>query len=354
MPRKNLIDRLPSIWRRLDTEGFLERYLSVWDFELDAVHRKIIELLSIRNIDKLPDKWVDLLADLVGHNWRKNRTHTWNRRRIQNSIRRHSYKGTILRVEDTVNELSGEGCNIQDNASKLLVLGKQGRLSMSDAYIVAPDYWHDGAFLLEYPNSIPLNDLMFELGDTLPAAERWYFLTRYIIPAVFEVVSSIRWSGGHVSSGAEWGKIGYGQLGVDECSILSYEPNGAVLRQYRPIDWTSLHEPYPGYRSIGEDLHLSFEPNGSVYKKYWPVLWHTSEFPRDVLGESIVGTDLSLSFQSAGYVCFLDYLYQYGICGSSFTVDSPVPVNSDIPVNLVELPEEYSFDQQKYVITTID
>jgi hypothetical protein len=184
--RPRLFSRLPKIWQRLDGDpndldyvGVLERFLGVVDNDFDRIHAKTKEFFDLRTVDRIPDRFLPLLATLVGHVWDNDKSYAWNRRRVRNSIDRHSYKGTFARMEDTAKEFGAEGITVTDMASKLCVLGKQGRLSYPDCYLVAPDYYHDGAFKASIVDRtdprIDLNALIEELASTIAAGERWYW-----------------------------------------------------------------------------------------------------------------------------------------------------------------------------------
>ncbi|MGC8718149.1 MAG: hypothetical protein ACP5RW_09165, partial [bacterium] len=66
MGKSDLFAKLPSIWKRLDTYGVLERYLGVFDFEFDRIDSLIKSLSDSRSIEKIEDFYVRLLSDLVG------------------------------------------------------------------------------------------------------------------------------------------------------------------------------------------------------------------------------------------------------------------------------------------------
>ena len=154
MARQTVYELLPDSWRRLDTENVLERFLNVWEYEFDTVASKIERLLSLKNPNKIEDKYLRLLGVIVGHEWDGSKSHEWNRNRIKNCINRHSYKGTTNRLSDDMIELGAESVSVQDNASKLLILSKQGRLSEPDSYMVTANFWHDGAYVLRVVDSV--------------------------------------------------------------------------------------------------------------------------------------------------------------------------------------------------------
>ena len=178
MSRQRLIDRVPDIWLRLDRDlKMLERFFGVIDWEYDRVHDKIGELFSLRNVDLIPDKYLHLLAPLVGHIWRTDKTHLWNRR-IRNAIRRWSYKGTVASIADLVAEHGNGNFELIDMASKLLVWSKQGHWSQEDCHFESADYFHEGDFILCVDQGIDLTALKEDLIETVMAGTQWYFRIR--------------------------------------------------------------------------------------------------------------------------------------------------------------------------------
>ncbi len=156
-------------------DGLLERFLGVLDTELDRVHDKTAELLDLRSVDRIPDRYLPLLAAIVGHKWNSLKSYHWNRERIRHAVRTYSYKGTIARLRDLLAECQAKEIVIQDNASRLCIPGKQGRPGHPDCHVMAPDYNHDGAFVLR---ALDLQDQdYFDAGfaDGRTAGEVWYF-----------------------------------------------------------------------------------------------------------------------------------------------------------------------------------
>ena len=289
MARRPLITRLPEIWRRLDKEGELAAFLGVWDVELNAIHDKITKLLSIRNLDKIPERYLLLLADLVGHRWRNDKTRDWNRNRMRDSIRRHSYKGTLAQLEDLVAEHNGTGLDFIDMASKLLVLGKNGRLGCTDAVLVSPDYYHDGAFEVRVDRRIAYDDFLDDLQYTKPAGEVWFFSLLYYLNFLFEETWTCERHTFHDDSNAREGTIGFGLLGVN--LQLSTVTSGDAWRQSGDVGW-SYHLPKAGlgFDVLGKSLFLSTEGNGKTGREHHDVGWHpTGNTLEDTIGHSLIG-----------------------------------------------------------------
>lgn len=195
MARRPLFERLPQIWGRLDVNGTLERYLDIWDIELDWIKALTDDLLVTRDIDNTPDKYIALLSSLVGHSWRNDRSYQWNRRRAKHAIRRYSYKGTVTRLSDDLRDVgipTGEW-DITDMASKLLVWSRQGLWGTGNAYFTTADYYHDGAFdlaVIVTPGD-DLSSFIEEFEDTRQAGTVWWYKARNRIApsdSIFEAV----------------------------------------------------------------------------------------------------------------------------------------------------------------------
>lgn len=235
MPRKNLIERFPDIWRDLDSSGFAERFLGVADFQLNSARDKIEAFLSFKNINSIQDRFLILLKDLVGHEWITDRNRQWNRDRIRHSIKRHNYKGTFARIQDVTKEAGADRIEVQDNASILMILGKQGRLSCSDAYLVSSDFYHDGAKKLSiWDSEAPKIDQAFlsrELAATLPAGEVWFIESILELDTSISIIAERSDAQLFPITNALWGTLGYGILGSE--IFLSFESqNGTQISSF--------------------------------------------------------------------------------------------------------------------------
>jgi hypothetical protein len=180
MARTPLFDRLPKIFHRLDDvkdeagKGVFQRFLEVLDSGFDLVLAKATALLGMRSVDKIYDKYLHLMAPIVGHVWRDDDSKAENRRWTRNAIHRHSYKGTQTRLLDEVAREGGTQHVITDQASKLLVWGCQGMWGCDDCAWLAPDYFHDGAMLIDVNEDVDLEALMEDMAETCAGGERWY------------------------------------------------------------------------------------------------------------------------------------------------------------------------------------
>lgn len=289
MARQTVYELLPDSWRRLDTENVLERFLNVWEYEFDTVASKIERLLSLKNPNKIEDKYLRLLGVIVGHEWDGSKSHEWNRNRIKNCINRHSYKGTTNRLSDDMVELGAESVSVQDNASKLLILSKQGRLSEPDSYMVTANFWHDGAYVLRVVDSVVPSLLRSEvepvMRKTVPAGTIWYLQYGRQLFSIWEMDVRILHGQAIFTGDERNGLLGYGQLitdyYADTNTFLSWLPNRQVQKSYYPIVWHykgNVLEGTLGNGLLGENVFLSFCPAISLVKSYIPVSIHEFEY----------------------------------------------------------------------------
>ena len=299
MSRQTVFELLPGVWRRLDANGTLERFLGLWEDEIGYVADKIRELADLQSPDVTEDKFLPLLGNNVGHVWKDDKSFEWNRNRIKASIRRYSYKGTTTSIEDLAYECGSRVNSIQDNASKLLILGKQGRLGCDDAYLVSKDYWHDGAFLAQFANTGDTDTLILELPSLTPAGQVWFIELVYVSQGIFDTDCQIVFTGTLTFTEALQGTIGFGTLGGN--LLLSSEPNGRFDQTYRDTIWGNLFSKRMGsvgFGVLGNDVYLSDEPAIAPEMSYNPIGWHTLIADRS-LGYAALGLDLFLSVEPA-------------------------------------------------------
>lgn len=179
MARTELFTRLPEIWQRLDQVenvvdqmGVLERYLSVWDDVLDASQVSAEGVLDTRDINTIPDRYLRLIGDLVGHRWKDYRSYQWNRQRIRVSVSKYSYKGTYLSISDLVFEHGGSWLKVLDHASLVGVYDRRATSTQNSHYF-DPDYFHPGVFQLWIPDNIDLEHFLEDFEYLKPAGTKW-------------------------------------------------------------------------------------------------------------------------------------------------------------------------------------
>jgi hypothetical protein len=134
-----------------------------------------------------------MFGDTLHYEWRTNATHSFHRARIEEAIERASYKGTPDSLEDTVTEQGGTLVSVQDNASKLWILGMQGKLGQSDCVIMDGNYWHDGSFAATI-SGIEEDAATLGLEETLPAGTLWFFTKDFSYTEINqEIVADTGW-----------------------------------------------------------------------------------------------------------------------------------------------------------------
>ena len=185
MARTELFARLPEIWQRLDQVenvvdqmGVLERYLSVWDDALDASQVSAEDVLDNRDISAIPDRYLRLIGDLVGHRWKDYRSYQWNRQRIRVSVGKYSYKGTYLAVSDLAYEHGATFCDVVDMAQTVAVWSRQGALGENDCYFFDSDFHHPGVFLLHLSEDVDFEHFLEDFEYLKPSGTKWYYYIR--------------------------------------------------------------------------------------------------------------------------------------------------------------------------------
>jgi phage tail-like protein len=173
MDRPKLFSRLPQSWRNLDEQGVLERYLGVWDKQFWTIQQKIDGLLETRNIEKIPDRFLNLLTSLVGHKWKDYRSYAWNRSRASHAISKYSYKGTRDSLIDLVRDHGGSYAEVVDMASKVAVWSRQGAFPADDCFFYDSDYFHPGVYQLWLNSILDIEHFWEDLEDWKPAGTKW-------------------------------------------------------------------------------------------------------------------------------------------------------------------------------------
>ncbi len=176
MARKRLYKRLPAAVRRLDEGKLLERVLSVLDDSFDQTQAKVAKLRNIRSLDDLEDKYLPLVAPHVGHRWRNDRTYLWNRRRIEEAIERHSYKGSPDSLDDLIYEHGGKWFKVTDMASMLDIWNRQGGWNRADGVCLGDGLYHPGSYVLEVNSELDFDSFLADFQYIKRAGTVWYFI----------------------------------------------------------------------------------------------------------------------------------------------------------------------------------
>jgi hypothetical protein len=176
MEKYPLIARVPDIWRRLDRDDVSRKLFGVFDDEYDYAASLVEQYLEFQDVDKCPDKYLPLLGVLVGHEWRESQSFLWNRNRIRFALKRASYKGTTLSIEDLLIEHGAGAWTITDMASRLDIWNRQGGWNRLDGVCVGDGVYHPGCYQLEVDNNIDFDAFLEDFELIRPAGTVWYFI----------------------------------------------------------------------------------------------------------------------------------------------------------------------------------
>jgi phage tail-like protein len=340
MARKPLFKRLPDVFHRLDTDGVLQRYLSVMDSGFDHVHDKAGELFDLRSVDECPDRWLPMLGELVGHVWRQDKSRQWNRDRIRDCVRRYSYKGTTASIEDLIREHGGGPWEILDMASQLLVWNRQGCWSRGDSHFIAADYWHDGAFLLRISDQVNLNEFIADFELTKPAGEKWFIEVSYDSVTVSESATYTEVELIEDSPG-----LLYGRWNQD--LFFDWAPPGDTDVSFEPIIYLDSVDRPGGL--WGEDLFWNRPPAGVTSVDIQPIIYLDSvDRPGSLWNEDLVwnrepagatGVELNAENVSACGYLFMDSVI--GMDRQDITLDmgspaKPLPLEINLTLDATE------------------
>jgi len=174
MSKIDLFRRLPGIWKRLDREGFAERFLDTISDEYNLTVDTVDGLKRLWSLRDTPIDFLQALTQLIGYEYDDYFSDEENRRIALNAIREYSSKGTFsyyrwyLAQHDIVTH------NIVDLASKLLILsGGQGKLSEDDCGIPDADRLNDGIFEFEIENTPHAVERFNNLAKRKVAGTKW-------------------------------------------------------------------------------------------------------------------------------------------------------------------------------------
>ncbi len=165
--REPQFSRLPLIWRRLDKQTVLERFLGVEDVELDSARQKIQDILDSRDLHNIPDKYLKVIGHTLGYRWKNSKSYNWNRRRLSVLVRKYSYKGTSVAIADLVREHGGSYHRILDMASLVDTWNVQVGMFFDS------DYFHPGVYRLWVSDDIDLEHFLEDFEYLKPAGTKW-------------------------------------------------------------------------------------------------------------------------------------------------------------------------------------
>ena len=278
------------------------------DNELERLVGLARAIPSMRNPDLVPDRYLKIAGANKGHVWRNDKPIDWNRNRISTAITRYSYKGSNDRLGDQLREINTDGYYVQDQASQIIVLSRQGKLSRSR--IVDADFWHEGVFVIYLQDAgaphIDPHDIAMVIEELKPAGQTWFTVRSFARYAVFEMV----WGHLHGQTLSITDrmneKLGHGGLdgGLDNSVSPSYRSQGRVRKMYFPVVWAThgvTLEGRIGYGGVGsgrdDDIMQGYGAGASLRHSFIPVGWRrTGTTMEGSLGHAIAGVDAELSF----------------------------------------------------------
>jgi hypothetical protein len=294
----NLFEKLPGIWKRLDisvtdvieNKGFLERYLLAPAARFNSFEDLIREYLRSQSVEQLRDVFLPLLNDITGHRWKDRKSREWNRNRIQASITRASYKGTLTCIEDLAREHGSSFCKVLDMASLVGVYDRQASMPQSSHYFDA-DFFHPGVFQLWISEEINLDEFLEDFQYIQHAGTRW--LIRYFVADCYADIEILDYGTPISEYGATYDytyKIFNQQFGFyDHIPQVAWEP--VVYTTY----WSYLHSPAP---NVYGQAFYNYLPQYPVEPNVYTTIWcDINSGGYNVYGESFYSFSLQLPIQ---------------------------------------------------------
>ena len=294
MARKPLFERLPESWKyndtkteQLDDKGVLQRYLEVWDDGFDRSEDLAESVLSTRDTNTLPDKYLKLIGELVGHRWKDYRSYQWNRQHIRELIFHYSYKGTALAIADLAYEHGASYHRILDMASLIGVYDRQASMTQNSHYFDS-DFFHQGVFQLWLPDNIDLEHFLEDFEYLKAAGTKW--IIRLCIAECYSDIEIIDYGTPISEYGATFDytyKIFDRQFGFyDHIPQVAWEP--LVYTTY----WSYIHPDVP---SIYGQAFYNYLPQYPVSPVVYITLWaDIREGSHNIYGDSFYDFSLQL------------------------------------------------------------
>ena len=272
MARTPLFERLPESWKyndskteQLNGKGVLQRYLEVFDDGFDRSEGLAESVLDTRDVSRIPDRYLRLIGDLVGHRWKEYRSYQWNRQRIRESIAKYSYKGTSLAIGDLVYEHGGDWHKILDMASLVGVYDRQASMPQSSHYFDS-DYFHPGVFQLWLPDGMDLEHFLEDFEYLKPAGTKW--IIRLCIADCYAAIDILDYSYPIAEYGATYDytyKIFNQQFGFyDHIPQVAWEP--VIYQTY----WSYIHATIP---NVYGQAFYNYLPQYPVEPQVYSVVW---------------------------------------------------------------------------------
>lgn len=265
MPREPQFSRLPLIWKKLDKQGLLERFLGVEDTELNRTRQKIEDLLSARDITQIPDRFLKIIGYVVGHRWKDYRSYSWNRQRISELINKYSYKGSDECLSDLVYEHGGDWYKVVDMASLVGAYDRQGSNLQSSHYFDS-DYFHPGVYQLWLPETIDYEHFVEDFEYIKPAGTKW--IIRYCIADCHTYISLLDFGNpiAHVGATYDYSNKLYDMLFgfYDHIPQIAWEPK--VI----PTIWSSVPSSFP---NVYGGAFYNYLPQYPVEPVVIPTIW---------------------------------------------------------------------------------
>ena len=125
-----LLDLLPPLYRLRDESGDLAAFLRVPGASLDELKELIDRFPLLFDVDRCEERWLPLLAQLVGLPFDPRRCSAENRQRIKEAVPLYRRKGTIPAIRRSLTDLGWQG-QVEETYRGALRLNRRARLDSS-------------------------------------------------------------------------------------------------------------------------------------------------------------------------------------------------------------------------------
>jgi phage tail-like protein len=168
--KNNLLELLPPLYAHNDEHGDLRTFLSLPAGSLDELKQAIDEFPSIFDVDRCDERFLPLLARLVGIQKDGTRSPEYQRRRIREAVEIYRRKGTTPAIQRDLAALGWQG-ELEETFRSALRLNARSRVSRSKLPGIV---FSLGVFRLLCKNQT--NGLREALAFHHPAGTRCFFL----------------------------------------------------------------------------------------------------------------------------------------------------------------------------------